>query len=149
MLSTMNITPALFRKLLLLSIVFGVIGALIDIMLPHLIPDPLYQAQEKVEQLASSTENIILIILGVPILITFIISAVGLFYFHPWAPRVALITTLLTFVIYPFFGYYLSSGWAMAFTDCSTMLWGMILTLTYCSPIRKCFVRKNHAPIQS
>jgi hypothetical protein len=140
----MNLTPSLFRKFLLLSIVFGFIGTFLDVMLPYLIPEPLYQAQEEIEQLALSTENIMLIILGIPLVIVFIISTVGLFYFHSWAPKVALITTLVIFITYPFFGYYLSSGWAMAFTDCSTMLWGMILTLTYFSPIRKYFCAKNH-----
>jgi hypothetical protein len=141
-----NMTPSLFRKLLLLSITFAVIGALLDIIFPHLIPDPLYRAQEAVEQSALSTEFIVLLILGIPVVIGHIVSAVGLFYFYPWAPRLAIITTLLIFMVYPLLGYFLSSGWAMALTDCSTMLWGVILALTYYSPIAGRFARNNSSP---
>ena len=139
----MNITPLLFRKLLLLSIIFAVIGGLLDIMLPNLVPDPLYQAQQEVDQLVSSNEFMVLLLIGIPLIIVYIVSSVGLFYFLPWAPRLAIISTLLLFVIYPLLGYSLSSGWALALTDFSTMLWGVVLTLTYCSSIRKRFARRR------
>jgi urea transporter len=139
----MTITPSLFRKLLLLSIILAVIGVLLDIMVPTLIPDPFYQAQEKVEQGASFTEFIVLAWLGVPIIIVNFISVIGLFCFRPWAPRIAIIATLLSFAIYPLLGYYLSSGWALVLTDFSTLLWGVVLTLTYSSPIRKRFARRG------
>jgi urea transporter len=139
----MNITPSLFRKLLLLSIICAVMGGLLDIVLPNLIPASLYQAQEEVEQSASHTEFIILLLIGIPIIIVNIISVVGLFCFRPWAPRIAIIATLLSFMIYPLLGYSLSSGWAQALIDFSTLLWGVVLTLTYCSPIRKRFAYRR------
>jgi urea transporter len=144
LLTIMNITPSLFRKLLLLSIILAVIGILLDIMLPNLIPAPLYQAQEEVDQAAWSTEFIVLLlIISIPVIIVNIISVVGLFFFRPWAPRIAIIATLLSFMIYPLLGYSLSSGWALALTDFSTLLWGVVLTLTYCSPIRKRFAHRK------
>jgi urea transporter len=139
----MNITPSVFRKFLLLSIILGVIGILLDIMLPSLIPAPLYQAQEEVEQSVSSTEFIVLLLISIPLIIVNLISVIGLFCFRPWAPRLAIIATLLSFMIYPLLGYSLSSGWALALTDLSTMLWGVVLTLTYYSPIRKRFARRK------
>jgi urea transporter len=139
----MNITPSVFRKLLLLSIMLAVIGILLDILLPSLIPDQLYRAQEEVEQSASSTEFIILLLISIPLIIVNIVSVVGLFFFRPWAPRIAIIATLLSFMIYPLLGYSLSSGWALALTDFSTLLWGVVLTLTYCSPIRKRFAHRK------
>jgi urea transporter len=139
----MNITPSLFRKLLLLSIIFAIVGACLDVMLPQLIPDPFYQAQEKVDQPASSIEFIMLLIIGISLVIAYIISVVGLFCFYSWAPQVALTATFLSLIIYPLLGYSLSSGWSLALTDCSTLLWGMILTLTYCSPLRKRFARRR------
>jgi urea transporter len=139
----MNITPSLFRKLLVLSIISGAIGILLDIMLPNLIPAPLYQAQEEVEQAALSTGFIVLLLISIPLIIVNIISVVGLFCFRPWAPRIAIIATLLSFMIYPLLGYSLSSGWALALTDFSTLLWGVVLTLTYYSPIRKRFAHRR------
>jgi urea transporter len=139
----MNITPSLFRKLLLLSIICAAMGGLLDIVLPNLIPASLYQAQEEVEQAASHTEFIVLLLIGIPIIIVNIISVVGLFRFRPWAPRIAIIATLLSFMSYPLLGYSLSSGWAKALIDFSTMLWGVVLTLTYCSPIRKRFAHRR------
>lgn len=139
----MNITPSLFRKLLLLSIILPAIGIFLDVVFPNLIPQPLYQAQQEVDQSVSSNEFIVLLLISIPIIIVNIISVVGLFRFRPWAPRIAIIATLLSFAIYPLLGYSLSSGWAQALIDFSTMLWGVVLTLTYCSPIRKRFAHRR------
>jgi urea transporter len=139
----MNITPSLFRKLLLLSIILAAIGILLDIVFPNLMPKPLYQAQQEVDQSVSSNEFIILLLISIPLVIVNSISVVGLFCFRPWAPRIAIIATLLSFMIYPLLGYSLSSGWALALTDFSTLLWGVVLTLTYCSPIRKRFAYRR------
>jgi hypothetical protein len=139
----MNITPSLFRKLLLLSILCAAMGGLLDIAIPTLIPEPLYQAQQEVDQSVSSNEFMVLLLVGIPLVIVYIVSAVGLFYFLPWAPRLAILATILSFAIYPLLGYALSSGWALALIDFSTMLWGGVLALAYCSPIRKRFVRRK------
>jgi hypothetical protein len=132
-------TPSLFRKILLLSIFLTIVGPSLDLIFPHLVPTPLIQAQEAIEQSAPFMNTLALIIAAILLIITGIMATVGLFAFRPWAPKVALGFTLISFATYPILGYVLSSGWALMLTDTSLMLWGAVLALVFYSPMRRYF----------
>lgn len=68
---------------------------------------------------------------------------IGLFWFKSWARSVSLYSTILGFIILPFFGSVLQSGVESMLTEVSATLWGMILTLSYFSTVSERFHVKN------
>lgn len=66
---------------------------------------------------------------------------IGLFSFRNWARALSTYTTLIGFFIYPLIGTSLYSGLESAFIDASATLWGVILALSYFSPISERFER--------
>ncbi len=129
-----------FRLLLIASLIFGLVGAFFDVMFPSAIPEALSDAQEAHDAKLSMPT---LIYLGLGALISVITSVtafIGLYIFRPWAPRLAIIATALTMLIYPALGVSLFSGWAASLNEISSILWGVVLAMVYFSPLKERFV---------
>ena len=123
-----------FRAMLLTSVGLSLIGSLIDILVPGLIPDELVTAFKALP----ATPSPALMIAGALFVITFggtIVAIVGLFSFQPWSRNLAVSMTLLTLLAYPLLGVTISSGWAQLFVNVSTLLWGAVLAMSYFSSI--------------
>jgi len=64
-----------------------------------------------------------------------VVSAVGLYCFKSWARPMAVTLTLGTFVVEPLLGPRVLSGLAGALLDLEILSWGMVLALSYWSPL--------------
>jgi len=64
---------------------------------------------------------------------------IGLFFFKKWGRTLSLYTTIVMVLIQPFLGASLTSGIEDSVGDLLSMLWGAILIVSYCSPIRERF----------
>jgi hypothetical protein len=130
-------TPPVYRLLIAASTVLGFAGALLDVLMPSLLPAAFTAAMEAQAPLHS---NAWLLVGGV-VAVAGLAAMVGLWLFRPWAPRWALVTTALSVALFVTQGATAVSGWSTALTDLSSMLWGAVLALTFFSPLSARFAR--------
>lgn len=134
-----------FRRLLIASLVFGLAAAFFDTIFPSAIPEALLQAQVANDSPASTPMLIYFLLTALIGLVSYLAALIGLFTFRPWAPRVALFTTALLTLTLPAIGVSISSGWSLALTEFSSILWGVVLALVYFSPIKEKFIAPQMA----
>lgn len=129
----------LFRALLLASVVTGVAGAFVDTLFPSLIPKPLVDAFETLPP----PRMFAIIGAGLLVLITFggfVTATVGLYLFQPWSRGLAIAMTALSLLSYPLLGVAIQSGWAQLLLECSSMLWGAVIAMSYVSSVSHRFL---------
>lgn len=137
--STFVVTPSLFRALLIGSLVLGLVGAVIDVVVPGLVPEVLWQAQAEAAGEEIRLADYVLMVAGVVLLVAAVVSVYGLYMFRRWAPLFSLLVTVATVPLYPLTGVSISSGWAVGLTEVSMMLWGAVLAFAYAGPIKDRF----------
>jgi hypothetical protein len=135
-------SPTIFRSLIIFSVLLDIASAAVDAIVPNLIPSSLTQAYENVPTPAISGNPLWLALLVV-LLLMVLVSAFGLLFFKRWARMLSLYTTGFVFVIYPFFGITLASGWANAFTELSATIWGAVLAIAYFSSLSERFAKEQ------
>jgi hypothetical protein len=138
-----HMTPRTYRALLLASVVLGIFGAIFDNVFPSALPAALVQAQEAHDSSLSTPYALLHVFAGLILLIIAFTSAVGLYKFRSWAPRLALVSTALALPSFLLLGATASSGYSMALNEISSMLWGAVLALAYFSPLRERFVETD------
>jgi hypothetical protein len=124
----------LFRGLLLASVVTGWLGSFLDLLFPSLVPEPMAAAFDALPP----PPGVALFGASVLVLITFggsIVSVIGLYLFQPWSRPLALWMTGLGLLFHPLFGVSLQSGWAQLLLDVSSVLWGVVLAMSYVSSL--------------
>ncbi len=136
-------TQSLFRSLLVANVVLSLVGGICDLVFPELVPASLRDADDALLDSLSRQFAITVAAGATFIVVVQIVATIGLFLFRPWAPRIAVIASLLVLAILPVVRYSLHSGWATAVLDLSNMLWGGILALVYYSPIKDWFSREK------
>ena len=132
-------TPAGYRALIAVSILLGLAGGALDVLVPSLLPQAFTTAMEVEDPFASPVLLQVTLVAAVATLA----AVIGLWLFRPWAPRWALLTSVLGMPICVLQGANAFSGWSMMLVDLSSMTWGAVLALTFFSPLRGRFA---HAP---
>ena len=127
----------LFRIFIVGSVVFGICGAVVDVVFPSLLPDILEDSWEAYT-LADEAWSFIAIAGGLAILLLMsgVVATIGLLMLKRWARPLALWLTVLSVVTYPLFGAMLQSAWALILTETGTLLWGGALAMAYFSDLR-------------
>jgi hypothetical protein len=124
----------LFRGLLLTSVVTGLLGLFLDLLFPSLVPESMTAAFDALPP----SSGLVLFSASVLFLITFggsIVAVIGLYLFQPWSRPLALWMTALGLLFHPLFGVSLQSGWARLLLDVSSVLWGVVLAMSYVSSL--------------
>lgn len=134
--------PKQFRILLTLSLVIGLAGPVVDYLFP-LLSEPFKQAQEASDEMLSSTSDFVALAAAIGLLATGIAAYFGLFNFRPWAPRLAVVSTVLGLLAIPFLGSTAQSGLATSLSEASSVLWGVVLALVHWSPLAARFARSD------
>jgi hypothetical protein len=130
----------LFRVLIVASVVTGLIGGLIDLAFPGLIPQPLSKAFDELPPPPLSA----LFSAGVLLLVTFggiVAATIGLYLFQPWARALAVWMTLLGLLFHPLLGPSLQSGIAQLLLDLSSLLWGGVIAMSFVSSLSTRFAQ--------
>ena len=135
-------SPTIFRSLIILYVLLGIASAAIDSIVPNLIPSLLAQAYENVPTPAIFDHPLWLAFLVV-ILLLAAVSTFGLLFFKRWARMLSLYTTVLGYVIFPFFGLTLASGWATLLSELSATIWGAVLAIAYFSSLSGRFAKRQ------
>jgi hypothetical protein len=131
----------LFRVLLMVCVVTGLIGSFLDLAFPQLVPEPMSQAFDALPPPPA------LALFGASLLVfvTFggvVTAVVGLYLLQPWARPLALWMTGLSLLFHPLLGVQMQSGWAQLFLEISTLLWGAVLTMSYLSSVSARFASR-------
>ncbi len=129
-----------FRYILIAYLSLAIFSGEFNLVFPSAIPEALAHVQQSSYANLSPLSRWILAILGYLSLVGGIASTLGLFLFRPWAPRLAIVITILALFISPLLGIRVVSGWQEVLSSVSTTLWGAILALAYFSPLKGCFV---------
>lgn len=127
-----------FRLFIVTSVALAVAGAFIDAV-PGLIPEELWHAYQTVVPQGIRTKDIVLIVIGLPLLLATIVSIVGLYQFRPWSPRTALYVSVASLLIYPLIDVQIVSPWSQLLTEVSAMLWGVVLAMAFLPPLSQRF----------
>jgi hypothetical protein len=125
------------------AIIVGITSAVIDLVIPSLVPAPLLNVQELQDSSLSDVHLLSVGGIAIALLIGTIVATIGLYRFRPWAPRLTLITTALTLLLTPFLGTFTQSGVAVALMELSSLLWGAVLSIAYFSPLANRFEQVN------
>lgn len=130
-----------YRTLLIASVAFGLMGGLFDLIVPSALPEAFSAAQESHDDSLSDSQLIFAAIVCIPLGIAVLASTIGLYLFRHWAPKLALATTVPSIALSVLTGPIVFSGWSIALTETSSILWGAVLAITYFSPMKDRFIR--------
>lgn len=132
-----------FRTLIVVSLVLSLAGAVIDFIIPGLVPESLSQAfAAYTESEFSMTAVMVAGGISIILMMMAVISTVGLLVLQPWARSLALWSTAVSFLIYPFLGAVLQSGLAVMLINIALTLWGAALAMTFYSDLKPRFQRR-------
>lgn len=129
-------TVVVFRVLIVASFAAAVLGALVDVIVPNLLPKGLEDAYDA--YVDRDLEWTSMLIAGAASLVVFvgaIAATVGLLLLRRWARRLALLMTVLAMPIYPLLGPTIYSGWASMLVESSMVMWGAALAMAYYSEL--------------
>jgi hypothetical protein len=124
----------LFRALIIASVVTGLLGGLLDLIFPNLVPESLSKAFDELP----GPPMLALVSAGTLVLVTFggiVAATVGLYLFQPWARPLAVWMTLLGLLFHPLLGVSLQSGFAQLLLDLSSLLWGGVIAMSFVSSL--------------
>jgi hypothetical protein len=132
----------IFRFLVVTSIALAVLGALVDSIVPGLLPTVLEEAYETYVAAEEPTMSHALTLggLALVLLIGTAVGTIGLLLFKPWGRQLSLWLSVLAMLSYPFLGPAVYSGWATMLTETSMMLWGAALAMAYFAEIKLRFI---------
>lgn len=132
-------TVKLFRQLILLSIVTAIISVMLSILLEPYLPGELRVYLENQSEKDVTNFDALLAFFAISIIIQSIIATIGLYKLKKKYRTQILWITVISFVLCPLAGPTVSSGWSDMFMIISEMLWGAVLAVSYCSPIKEEF----------
>lgn len=137
-----------FRVFLTVGLMLGLFGAFADTVFPQLTPELIVQASdaqhaEEMKKLhgASLPASLGWLVLLIVFLLSFVSGAVGLYLLKPWAPRIALFSTVLGYLSMPILPYVTQSGLAYSANALSGTMWGAVLALAFLTPFNAHFKR--------
>lgn len=133
-----------FRLLLAVAVGCGVLSALMDTLIPSLVPSELSRAVDSLlppAGLSPLALGLVACVWGA----AWLVGLVGMALFKAWGRAVFLATTIAEFLFYPLFGPAVSSWLAQALTDATSLMFGAALAIAYLSPLRARFGSRGGA----
>ena len=107
------------------------------------LPEPLHAYKEGLIPAHSS----LMLGLGTPVMLVWLISRIGLFAFWRPARMLYLVAEVSVLLLTPSLDNpHIASGWSQMFQDAEGLLSGCVLALVYCSPVRHLFRLQQSQP---
>ena len=142
-------TKSNYKFLVFLSLLTGIAAGAVDHVFPALLPEG---ASDVIEQAADSEsptwEIATLAFLGLGVLVAGLAGTYGLYRLRPWAPQVALLSTVGAVVFSVLMGPSVVSGVSTALGYVSSSLWGAVLILPFVGEYRAWFSAGPATPPQ-
>ena len=132
-------TKTQFRILVALSFCVGLLGGLIDLVIPQLVSNAFRQAQEALDENLSIYRLVLSAVISIPGFLLILISTYGLYRFRYWAPRIGLVGTAITLLAWPTLGSWVQSGIAVSLSFAASYAWGGALLISFVPPYKSWF----------
>jgi hypothetical protein len=130
-----------FRFLLIASVVVGLVGGFVDLVVPSLISDAFHAAEKAQVDSMSLAHLIAFLAPSVVGALLYFASLYGLYRFRSWAPRMAVVGTALILIGSSVTGTSAQSGVAASLSYLASYLWGAVLVLSYVPSFKNQFLR--------
>jgi hypothetical protein len=117
-------------------VVLSVVGSLLTEVL---LPEPLQAYLETEFEGDLTTFEVAMLVAAVPLVILWLVSSIGLFFFWRPARLLYVVTMIFGMLATPFFGPYVDAGLGAMLEDAATIMSGVILALVYFSPVKELF----------
>jgi len=128
-----------FRRLLLASVALSIVSGIVSVISERFLPTVLRDYLDAQMDRDFSTLEIVAIIIIFPFLAVVIWNVISMYRFRPSARPIALALTALGLLFYLIVGPSVESAVAKTFAEASSMLWGAILAMMFCSPYSELF----------
>ena len=132
-----------YRFLIIGYVALGLTGAFVDYIFPALLPQEFHEVQSAYDDSISSYRSLLILVLAIITVAFGIASTYGLYMLRTWAPKYAVVTTMLALVTLPFGGVYTESGLATALNYAASYMWGAVVILPYIPPLNALFQRDD------
>ncbi len=130
----------LFRIIVSADLITITTGVVVALLTEPTLPVPLRDwVQLEAETVNLTPRFVVLLCVGTLMVVSLLISTVGLLLFWRFARPLYFVTTLASVLLLPLSGPEVQSGWAAMFDDLGLLLSGVVLALTYWSPLRDPF----------
>lgn len=132
---------AVFRSLIALSCILGVASSAVNRLFPETISQDLRRSYEglPLPVPASDLEALLVTLLVFVIAATSVASSIGLLFFRKWSRPMAVYSTVVMLLSFPFMGPILQSGWSFALNGIATLGWGAVLAMAYSPALKERF----------
>ena len=127
-------TKTRFRAVVALSIALGFLGGIASLFFESTLPPPLREYLEREQNAEVTAMDFVLLLIWIPLLVAIIASYVGMLRFARWSRPLALATSALGVLALPLFGPTVEPGIVTAWLHLSSMVYGAVLAVAYCSP---------------
>jgi hypothetical protein len=123
------------RVAVVLELVFALTGVVASLLLESELPQPLKEWVAAEAKRDFNSSDAVLLALGIPIVVAWLVSSVGLFLFRRWAAWLYLWTTLLGLTLYPLLGPNVEHGLTESFYLLSSAFSGAVVALSFLSGV--------------
>ena len=131
-------SKSFLRTLIVVEIGLVILDIVVSLLTVSLLPESLRAFSEAESQ---GERGLVVLRVAFPVIILWLGSIIGLFFF--WRPSriLYLISTVLWLLPTPFFGPYVDAGWGIAIDYAAMIVSGVILALVYFSPLKSLYER--------
>ncbi len=137
-------SKSFLRILIVAQFGLFVLAIVVALLTVSLLPEPLRAYAEAEARGEMTTRNWDTLRLIFPVLMLWLGSSIGLFFF--WRPSriFYLIYIVLGLLVTPFLGPNVDTGWSRTFEEAASIVSGVILALVYFSPLKNLYERASN-----
>ena len=136
-------TKGKFRWVITASIVASILGIIADFIMEASLPEPLRDYLNAQSEADLTTRDAIVAVVSLLFLVAWVVAIIGLYCFWQFARPLMVIVLIGGIIVSVVIGPTVQSGLASAFYYVDTVLSGMILALSYTTPVRTWFEKSE------
>ncbi len=129
----------MFRATVIASFALAIAAASVDHVVPNLIASPLRALPVGPPFANDHSHSALFIILGTLMLVSGVVSTVGLICFKFWARPLTVFSMLIGLPLYVLKGQFISSGYSEMFAQLANLFGGAVVALAYWSDVARRF----------
>jgi len=130
-----------YRILIVLNWATAILGGIVYVATRNYMPVEILLYRERMIRLGVSPFRIILFCVDVILIIVCVINSIGLFRFRKWAKTLLVPLYVIAILGVPTNPVYIETGWTHMVFYISSVIGGMILAMTFFSPLAEVFDR--------
>ncbi len=123
-------------------VALSIVGALVG---ESSLPESLRAYEQARSEADLTVKEWVLVGVSAPLLIAWLVSSFGLFFFWRPARAMYLVTVVGSLAVTPFTDVYITAGWVEAIEGVSLIVTGIVLALIYASPLKDLFEKPKNA----